>query len=208
MRTLVAGMLACVALLQAQDARLLKLAVPDYAQYSQELAADFDAANATLTLSVMANGKPLALINSTVPLPWAVVMALKESEFRPAGEVPHGRPDAKAGSYEVTLTVPIRQTKGRPSPLLRMRPGIAKGNLIAQVRPEYPEFARYNRIQGPVNLEAVISKQGFVESVKTSSGPFPLIEAAYDAVKQWQWRPYFLNGEPVEVVTDLEVGFN
>jgi len=57
-------------------------------------------------------------------------------------------------------------------------------------------------------LEAVINKQGDVESLKISNGPFVLIEAAYEAVRQWQYKPYLIRGEPVQVLTKIEVNFN
>ena len=83
-----------------------------------------------------------------------------------------------------------------------------KGALLKQVRPEYPEFARHNRIQEVITLEAVITKQGAVESLKTNNGSFVLLEAASEAVKQWQYRPYILKNEPVEVLTDIPINFS
>ena len=210
MRTLLAGMLAFLPLVQAQDSRLLKSVEPSYDQYSEDLATDFNVASASVTMTVLANGKPLALDKSSVPLPVAVVMALKEYEFRPQGTIPHGRPETEGDTYQVTLNVPIRQSKEprAPQSAIRVRPGIAKGLLTKQVPPVYPDFARHNRIQGTITLEAVITKQGEVENVlTTSSGPFVLIEAAYDVVKQWQYRPYLLNDQPIEWLTGIEVSF-
>jgi protein TonB len=212
MRTLLAGMLAFLPLVQAQDSRLLKSVEPNYGKYDQDLATDFNTVSASVTLTVLANGKPFSLDNSSVPLPVAVVMALKDYEFRPQGTIPHGRPETEGDTYQVMLNVPIRQSKGpvRQNPAaVRVRPSIAKGLLVKQVPPVYTDFARHNRIQGTISMEAVITKQGDVERVlTTSNGPFVLIEAAYDAVRQWQYRPYLLNGEPVEVHTDIEIVFH
>jgi TonB family protein len=209
MRPLVAVVLAFLPLGQAQDSPLLRSVEPKYDQYSEELATDFVDASASVTITVLADGKPLALDRSSVPLPIAVVMALKEYEFRPQGTIPHGRAAIDGSTYEVTLNVPIRQPGSPrvPSPM-RVNPGVSLAMRFQFVRPEYPEYARHNRIQGKIILEAVITQQGYVESVKTSSGPFVLIEAAYEAVKQWQYRPLKLKGELVEMLTDIEVNFS
>ncbi len=212
MRTLLVVILALLPLVQAQDSRLLKSSEPRYDNYNEDLATDFDTASASVTMTVLANGKPLALDRSSVPLPMAVVMALKEYEFRPQSAITHGRPETEAGTYQVTLNVPIRQSKvpRTPQSAIRVGPGIAKGLLIKRVPPEYSEYARHNRIQGTITLQAVITQQGEVDvfSLRTDNGPFVLIEAAYGAVKQWQYRPYLLKGEPVEVLTGIEVIFN
>ncbi len=209
-RTRLTVMLAFLPLVQAQDSLLLKSVEPRYDIYSEELATDFDVASASVTITVLANGVPIALDKSSVPLPMAVVMALKEYEFRPQGGLPHGRPETEAGTYQVTLNVPIRQSKdpARVNPsAIRVRPGVAKGLLMKQVRPQYPKYARQNRIHGTVTLAAVITEQGEVENLNISDGPFILIEAAYDAVKQWRHRPYLLNGRPIEWLTDIQVVF-
>jgi periplasmic protein TonB len=93
--------------------------------------------------------------------------------------------------------------------VLRVRVGgqVEGAKLIFQVRPEYPEVARMARIHGAVRLEAVISKEGTVESLKIVSGPPLLVKAAFDAVAHWRYQPTPLNGEPVEVATEIEVNF-
>jgi hypothetical protein len=207
MRTLLAVTLTFLPLVQAQDSRLLKSVEPRYDEYSEDLATDFYEASASVTITVLANGKPFALDRSSVPLPMAVVMALKQYEFRP-GTIPHGRPETEGSTYQVTLNIPIRQpTAPRVPSAIRVNSGIANAKIIKRVRPEYSEYARHNRIQGIITLEAVISRQGYVESLTTSHGQFVLIEAAYNAVKQWQYMPTILKGEPVEVLTDIQVSF-
>lgn len=203
-------MLAFLPLVLAQDSRLLKFVEPRYDQYSEDLTTDYDAAIASVTITVLADGKPFTLDKSSLPLPLAVVMALQDYEFRPQGTIPHGRPAIEGETSQVTLNVPIRQGKGsvlQSQSAIRVRSGISKGLLLHQVRPEYPEAARLSRIQGMIALEAVITEQGEVKSVRIGSGPFILIEAAYNAVLQWQYRPYPANREPVEVVTDIVVNF-
>lgn len=223
--------LAFLPLVQAQDGLLLKSVEPRYDKYSEDLATDFNAASASVTMTVMSNGKPLTLDKSSVPLPMAVVMALKEYEFQPQNAILHGRGETEVGTYQVTLNVPIRQSKDpvrrgedpraplNPAPATvtvatdgqpayRVNSAIARGLISKSVPPEYPEYARHNRIQGTITLEAAITKQGDIESLKTSSGPFVLIEAAYNAVKQWQYQPYILKGELVDVLTDIPVSFS
>lgn len=80
--------------------------------------------------------------------------------------------------------------------------------MIRQVKPPYPPLAKQARIQGTVVLEAIINKQGSVENLRVLTGHPLLIQSALDAVKQWKYKPTLLNGEPVEVVTQVTVNFN
>jgi protein TonB len=84
---------------------------------------------------------------------------------------------------------------------------IMEGNLIYKVQPDYPPLARQARIQGAVVLQAVISREGTIEKLQVMSGHPMLGPSALAAVKQWRYRPYFLNGEPVEVETQVTVNF-
>jgi protein TonB len=84
---------------------------------------------------------------------------------------------------------------------------ISQGSLVSQVPPVYPAVARAARIQGTVVLSAVIAKDGTVENLSLLSGHPLLVPAAMDAVKQWRYRPYTLNGQPVEVMTQIHVNF-
>jgi protein TonB len=84
---------------------------------------------------------------------------------------------------------------------------VQAANLIRQVNPAYPPIALQTRVQGVVVMEAVISKDGSVESLRVVSGHPLLLQAALDAVKQWKYRPTMLNGEPVDVVTTITVTF-
>jgi protein TonB len=82
-----------------------------------------------------------------------------------------------------------------------------EGNLIFRVQPDYPSLARQVRVQGPVVLRAVISREGTIENLQVLSGHPMLVRAAVEAVRQWKYRPYLLNGEPVEVETEVKVNF-
>jgi periplasmic protein TonB len=85
---------------------------------------------------------------------------------------------------------------------------ISEGNLIRKVQPTYPALARSARIQGTVVLQAIISKQGTIENLTLVTGHPMLAPAAIDAVRQWRYRPYILNNEPVEVETQITVNFS
>jgi periplasmic protein TonB len=82
-----------------------------------------------------------------------------------------------------------------------------EGSLIRRVDPVYPALARSARIQGAVVLFATISTTGTIENLRVLSGHPLLVGAAIDAVKQWRYRPYILNGEPIEVETEITVNF-
>jgi periplasmic protein TonB len=83
----------------------------------------------------------------------------------------------------------------------------AEGNLIYRVQPAYPPLARQARIQGTVELRAIISKAGTIENLVVVSGHPLLVKSALDAVRQWRYRPYLLNHEPIEVETEVTVNF-
>jgi periplasmic protein TonB len=83
-----------------------------------------------------------------------------------------------------------------------------EGNLIYRVQPIYPPLARAARIQGVVVIRAIISRNGTIENLQTMSGHPMLVGAALDAVRQWRYRPYILNGDPVEVETQVTVNFS
>jgi periplasmic protein TonB len=83
----------------------------------------------------------------------------------------------------------------------------AEGNLIYRVQPIYPALARQARIQGTVELRAMIGKTGTIENLVVVRGHPMLSGAAVEAVRQWRYRPYLLNDEPIEVETEITVNF-
>jgi protein TonB len=97
-----------------------------------------------------------------------------------------------------------------PPPPVAHQPPISRmmeGNLIHRVQPVYPHLAIQARIQGEVVLRAIISRDGRIDGLQVVSGHPMLAPAAVDAVRQWRYRPYVLNGEPVEVETQVTVRF-
>lgn len=85
--------------------------------------------------------------------------------------------------------------------------GVSRGLLIKEVQPVYPSAALAMRIEGSVQLMATIAKTGNISEVKAMSGDKELASAAIAAVKQWKYKPYLLNGEPVEIQTQITVNF-
>ena len=94
-----------------------------------------------------------------------------------------------------------------PPPTVRVSQGVMAGLLIHKVEPVYPLLAKQARIVGAVTLAALVGKDGSVENLKVVSGHPLLVEAAVDAVKQWRYKPYLLNGEPVNVQGTITVIF-
>ena len=90
---------------------------------------------------------------------------------------------------------------------VRVSQGVTAGLLTRKVQPMYPPLARQARIQGVVVLQAEISKDGEIQNLSLISGHPMLAPAAIEAVKQWRYRPYILNGESVAVETQITVNF-
>jgi protein TonB len=86
--------------------------------------------------------------------------------------------------------------------------GVMAWNLVVKTMPQYPAIPKAAGIQGTVVLQATISKTGSIENLRVISGPPMLQQAAIDAVRTWRYKPYLLNGEPVEVETTINVVFN
>ena len=90
---------------------------------------------------------------------------------------------------------------------LKISQGVSQGLLIKRVQPRYPQNALSMRVQGAVQMEATINKEGNISNLKVISGDAVLARAATEAVKQWRYKPYYLNGEPVEIQTQITVNF-
>ena len=90
---------------------------------------------------------------------------------------------------------------------VRISQGVSQGLIVKRVQPLYPAQAMQMRLEGIVELQANISKTGNITGIKQLSGQSLLGRAAMDAVQQWKYKPYFLNGEPVEVQTQITVNF-
>ncbi|MBI1788802.1 MAG: energy transducer TonB [Acidobacteria bacterium] len=141
------------------------------------------------------------------------------SLFGPGESVPGGipGPGAGVGCFGCTATpgappppAPTPEARpDKPAPIVRIRVGgaVQTAKLISQPKPVYPPLARAARISGTVRLEAVIGKDGLIQDLRLVSGHHLLAPAAREAVRQWRYEPTLLNGEPVEVLTQIEVHF-
>ena len=114
------------------------------------------------------------------------------------GGVLHGN-----GTAPVLASTPAAAPKR-----VRVPAAMAEANLVYDVAPQYPPEAGRSRIEGTVVLMALIGKDGTVQDVRVQSGLSVLAQAAIEAVKQWRYRPYLLNGEPVEVDSQITINFN
>jgi protein TonB len=90
----------------------------------------------------------------------------------------------------------------------RVSGGVEQGLLVRAIKPVYPQLALEAGVQGEVVLQAVIGKDGRIQNLHAISGNPLLVKAALDAVRQWLYRPYLLNGEAVEVETQITVRFS
>src|SRR5437763_17028704 len=145
------------------------------------------------------------------------VEMIKEDEAPPpvmastgvVGGVPGGVPGGSMGGVigSVLSSTPTVAPKIATPQRVRVSAGVTNGLLIRKVNPAYPPLARQARISGKVILQAQISKDGNIENLQLISGHPMLAPAAIEAVKQWKYKPYLLNGEPVEVETQVEVNF-
>ncbi len=90
---------------------------------------------------------------------------------------------------------------------IRIADNVVQENRLRNVLPVYPELARRAGIQGVVRLSIVVGYQGLVSDIKVISGHPLLIPAALDAVQQWEYRPAILNGQPVQVETEVSIPF-
>ncbi len=94
-----------------------------------------------------------------------------------------------------------------PVPKLIKLSHMSEGSLVYRVEPPYPVIAKTAGIQGPVELAAIIGRDGRIENLQVLSGHPLLVRAALDAVSKWRYRPYLLNDQPVEVETRITVNF-
>lgn len=121
-------------------------------------------------------------------------------------------------SAPAAVTLPIRIAPLPPPPApsapkssvprqINVNGNVQATRLVRQVTPAYPALAKATRVKGVVRFRAMIGTDGQIKSLMLLGGPPPLVQAAADAVKQWRYQPTIVNGETVEVVTEIEVAF-
>jgi protein TonB len=104
---------------------------------------------------------------------------------------------------KIPVVVPARPATVKPLLVSHL----AEANLLHRVQPIYPPIARQAHVQGTVELRAIISKAGTIENLIVVRGHPMLVKPALEAVRQWRYRPYVLNNEPIEVETEITVNF-
>jgi len=160
------------------------------------------------------------IINGQLRTPTKIpekVQMIKEEEAPPpmaatggvVGGVPGGIPGGQMGGVigGIISSTPVAVPKVATPQRVRVSQGVTQGLLTCRVNPTYPPLARQAPIQGSVVRQAEISKACDIQNLRLVSGHPMLAPAAIEAVKQWKYRPYILNGEPVEVETQITVNF-
>lgn len=106
-------------------------------------------------------------------------------------------------------TLAVREFPALPLNAMKVRvsSGVANAMLVKKVNPVYPQDAKDNRIQGAVVMKLTIGKDGGIKDLQLISGHPALSPAAIETVKKWEFKPYLLQGEPVEVETSVTINF-
>jgi protein TonB len=156
-----------------------------------------------------------ALVRMPSRIPNDIRIAGEDGPPPVAGFGPSGFGDAVRGDLRGLPQLfgngsrPVLPAEAPPARIAPVRISqISQGDLLRKVLPAYPALARVARVQGVVLLQAVISKQGSIENLKVLAGHPLLVPAAIEAVRQWRYRPYILNNQPVEVETEITVNFS
>jgi len=133
---------------------------------------------------------------------------MKTQAEEPAPQLPNPVAVASANDSNLSSLMPSASSLPKPSlATLRISQGVSQGLLIKRVQPKYPPAALAVRAQGAVLIEATINKEGNVTNLKVLKGDPVLARAAVEAVRQWRYKPYYLDGDPVEIETQITVNF-
>jgi protein TonB len=154
------------------------------------------------------------------------VIEIKEEELPPAssgavgvvGGVPGGVPGGTVGGVIGGIIGSVPTAAPPPPPpvkvekkvevqRIRVVGNVQQAKLLRRTMPVYPPLAKQARIQGTVKFTAVIGTDGTIRNLQLLSGHPLLVPSAQEAVKQWAYQPTLLNGEPVEVITQIDVNF-
>lgn len=159
------------------------------------------------------------LMRAPTVIPKTIAKVKDEPEPPPSGAVgvvggvPGGMPGGSVGGVLGGLISSSAPPPPPPPPKavtpkrIRLGGQVEAAKLMFHPNPEYPPLAKMARIQGTVRLEAIISTDGTIQDLKAVSGHPLLVKAAMDAVARWRYQPTLLNGEPVQVVTEVDVNF-
>jgi periplasmic protein TonB len=154
---------------------------------------------------------PASIPDHVAPIHDAVTVSATDAPATDAPSLDYGQGHGQGSGVGIArsigdgipMVVPARPVAVRPLLVSHL----AEANLVHKVQPIYPPLAQRARIQGAVELRAIIGKTGAIENLVVVRGHPMLAPAALEAVKQWRYRPYLLNGEPIAVETDITVNF-
>jgi TonB family protein len=155
-----------------------------------------------------------APLNTLIAAPAVREYRLKEPILMAQAEAPAAAPVTSPAQAAPTPppppiepTVPPPAVPSAPGGPVRVSAAVVAGMALSKPNPVYPAEAKAAHVQGAVILHAIISKQGTMEKLSVISGNGMLVASAMDAVKQWTYKPYLLNGQPVEVETSITVNY-
>jgi|ERR1035441_9152498 protein TonB len=121
-------------------------------------------------------------------------------------DVDSGATSSASTGAGATLRVPVTSATTNAGDRVQLSPQTTQ-SVTVSVPPDYPLLARQMKVQGVVSLQALISREGTIQELQILSGPGILAAAAREAVKQWHFKPYLLNGQPVETQARITVNF-
>ncbi len=144
---------------------------------------------------------------AAIRMPGAVKQPAPQEEEAVAPPTGVVEPGSAPNLGHVVAAVPSAMPAPVPAQRVKVSEGVSQGLLIRQVKPAYPSLARDSHVTGAVRLRAIIGKDGAVHGLALLGGHPLLAKSAMDAVWQWKYKPYLLNGQPVEVQTEITVVF-
>ena len=157
--------------------------------------------------------RPAATAEAPTKKPAPIVVKSGDTGAKSQGQSEDSAPalpttlgDASASNPSLNSLMPASANMPKPSlATLKISQGVSQGLLIKRVAPKYPQAALAVRAQGTVQIEATVNKEGNVVNPKVLSGSPVLARAALEAVRQWRYKPYYLNGQPVEIQTQITI---
>lgn len=156
--------------------------------------------------TVTERGSPIS-VNSPAP-----ASAPAKATPAPVAEAEVAAPDPAEALSNMKSSAPVPQSIANPQPIfplvaLPVSQGVTGGRLSRKIDPVYPSEARVQRVEGAVMLDALVGEDGNVREVTVTSGPPVLAKAAIQAVRQWRYQPFLLNGKPVSIHNQITIQF-
>lgn len=151
--------------------------------------------------------KPLAVKTDVAKPPAKQTEEVASADVSAPPVIGAGETTEAGAISNIVQSAPVALPKVAAPQTLRVSQGVTEGLLIKKVPPVYPRQAIQMHVQGAVQLQAMIDRQGRISSVKLLKGDPMLARAAVDAVNQWRYKPYFLDGQPVDIQTQITVNF-